>query len=243
MFPLKILKVLILDDFGGAQPIFRQTNKLHDCFEKNEQFLIVQYSCPRLAALKVYIPTSPLTISLHQPCNNRFSAWSHHHIVPQARGLDAVTRHRCPEDATGPNPSFGKFLLQLKYLKSAKDQLSLFHKVATRCTRCTDYSNSFAQSPLAPQLNISNINSFPRPLWVTYFGRLLAAACRHHRPAGWFGRDGRWATRLGVLGATGTHGTCHWSFQPPQLIAMPVICGIFQGISQRPLLQAVDHLG
>jgi hypothetical protein len=80
-------------------------------------------------------------------------------------------------------------------------------------TRCTDYSNSFAQSPLAPQLNISNINSFPRPLWVTYFGRLLlAAACRHHRPAGWFGRDGRWATRLGVLGATGTHGTCHWSF-------------------------------
>lgn len=191
MFPLKILKVLILDDFGGAQPIFRQTNKLHDCFEKNEQFLIVQYSCPRLAALKVYIPTSPLTISLHQPCNNRFSAWSHHHIVPQARGLDAVTRHRCPEDATGPNPSFGKFLLQLKYLKSAKDQLSLFHKVATRCTRCTDYSNSFAQSPLAPQLNISNINSFPRPLWVTYFGRLLAAACRHHRPAGWFGRDGR----------------------------------------------------
>lgn len=98
----------------------------------------------------------------------------------------------CPR--TKPiNPSFLKFLYCCNF-NLLKISFQSFTRVLATC--CRDYSKILCAVAISKlnQLNISNINS-ARPLWVTYFGIFgclqLATACRHHGPAGWFGRDGR----------------------------------------------------
>ena len=109
--------------------------------------------------------------------------WDHDPKDPRLRQDQTHKRHK-------PLLPEVPILLQLQF---AKDQLSIFHKGTSHMLqRPFEILCAVAISKLN-QLNISNINS-TRPLWVTYFGIFgclqLAAACRHHRPAGRFGRDG-----------------------------------------------------